>query len=502
MPVTYRRYVDLRLLLPAASAWAGAAYGITATLSDGRAQVVALTLVVLISSVIIGVRPFARRGKHARYPTGSASLLGVLSGFCFLATALSGTLTATTYMNNPLYHANGQRVCVHGAAQNPKQTEYSTWLTAVDLRAARGQVVLSTKTRPPVHAGDAIRTCGVLRSFGAAPTYGIIKPTALQPLPDTGIRAQLRAALEQNTKALTPDQRGLIAGMSIGDSSMLSTETGAAMRTTSTTHLTAISGTHLGIILATINLLIPGRGKIKATTMLGALLMLVSVVGLQPSLVRAGTMCLAVTVGSQLGRTGQSLSSLCATVICWLIINPWLARSYGFALSVCATVAVLFVLERERTAAAQGRVKSSGILGRICGLFAVGLAVQVFTTPLLLTMTGTYPLFAIPANILVAPAVAPTTLLGLLAFICPIPALSTATAHLASWSAQWIIQVTTLLAELPHASLQGNSARIACVITVVAVPIGWWVWARYRGRSPLLMHHWITRKPTTRIQQR
>src|SRR5690606_11441249 len=89
------------------------------------------------------------------------------------------------------------------------------------------------------HQGD--RT--VLRTDG--PPRVVAQPGALL----RGTHA-MRQGLLGATDGLSPQARGLVPGVAVGDTSRLDPALDAAMRTTSLTHVTAVSGGHFAIVVA------------------------------------------------------------------------------------------------------------------------------------------------------------------------------------------------------------------------------------------------------------
>ena len=63
----------------------------------------------------------------------------------------------------------------------------------------------------------------------------------------------------------------------------------------------------------------------------------------EPSVVRAAAMAVVVLVAIATGRPGGGVPALSVAVIVLLAVDPWLARDYGFALSVAATAGLLLL---------------------------------------------------------------------------------------------------------------------------------------------------------------
>ena len=89
--------------------------------------------------------------------------------------------------------------------------------------------------------------------------------------------------------------------------------------------------------------------------------------------------------------------------------RQWLARSYGFALSVLATAGLL-LLARPWGAAISRRLPT--YLRFLGEAIAIPLAAQVVCAPVIVVLSGSISAVAVIANLLAAPLVAPATLLG------------------------------------------------------------------------------------------
>lgn len=95
---------------------------------------------------------------------------------------------------------------------------------------------------PPLRGGE--RATAVLRAEGKGPPHVIRPPSRLQRTAG-GLRAGLRTATED----LGPDARALLPGLVVGDTTRVTPELHEAFRATDLTHLMAVSGANLAILL-------------------------------------------------------------------------------------------------------------------------------------------------------------------------------------------------------------------------------------------------------------
>jgi competence protein ComEC len=189
----------------------------------------------------------------------------------------------------------------------------------------------------------------------------------------------------------------------------------------------AITGTNVTIVcvlaLAVARWL--GLGRRARLVLAGAVLVgFVVLARPEPSVLRAAVMGAIglLALGSSRRRAGVPAAS--AAVLILLVVDPWLARSYGFALSVLATLGLLLWARPWSTALARWVPRPLAVA------LAVPIAAQAACGPVLVLLVGQLSLVSVPANLLAEPLVAPATVLGLAAAV-----VSPVSAQLASWLA-------------------------------------------------------------------
>ncbi|GAB2475947.1 ComEC/Rec2 family competence protein [Xylanimonas ulmi] len=338
-----------------------------------------------------------------------------------------------------------------------------TWALAADTltaravtSAARGRVAVTTsQDAPPYGARVVVRARLAPAPVGAAEAARATAQVAeVTRSPPAVVRATnaMRAGLLDVTEGLSAQARGLVPGMAVGDTSRLPTDLADAFRTTGLTHLTAVSGGHFAIVLTLVTACAgaaraPRSVRIAVVALVGAGFVLL--VRPEPSVQRAAAMCAVTLIGLVLRRPASSVPALAACVAVLLCADPWLARSFGFALS-CAATAGLVLLAPPLLR------RLEPWLGRAFAFaLAVPIAAQVACGPVLVLLSPALPTTSALANLLAAPAVAPATLLGLAATLAaPWWAWGAhALAWLASGATWWIAGVAQWCAALPGALL-------------------------------------------------
>ncbi|MFE6775709.1 ComEC/Rec2 family competence protein [Streptomyces sp. NPDC057702] len=293
---------------------------------------------------------------------------------------------------------------------------------------------------------------------------------------------RLRAGLRDASDGLSADARALLPGLVVGDTSRVSADLDEAFRATDMTHLLAVSGSNLSIVLA---LLIgpphlaaraERRGlaarigvPLRLTALLGGVLTLgfVVVCRPEPSVLRAAACGLITLIAIGTGRRRTLLPALAAAVLALLLYDPWLARSYGFALSVLATGALLTIAPRWSAA-----LRARGVPRRLAEVLAAAAAAQAVCAPVVVVLSARVSLVAIPCNLLAELAIAPATVLGFAALAMgPLaPPVAVGLAWCAGWPVEWLASVARTGAALPGAGVSWPGSW-AGAFTLAAVTV-------------------------------
>ncbi len=295
-----------------------------------------------------------------------------------------------------------------------------------------------------------------------------------------------RTDLRDATASLPADARGLTPAMVIGDVSRVPPNLSDDMRTTGMTHLTAVSGTNVTIVLLSVLwvcgwLRVPRRARVPIC--LVALGLFVLLCRPEPSVARAAVMGLVGLLATSAGRPRAAAPALGGAVVVLLILDPWLARSYGFALSVLATLGLVLFARPWGAWFADRLPDRMAWLGEPV---AIPVAAQVMCTPIIVVLQGAIPLVGIPANLLAAPLVAPATVAGVLVVLVAPVVLPVAAAvgWLAALPTEAIAQIAHSGAAIPGGMLPWPGTTWGAValalITAGVVLCGTWLIAHVR----------------------
>ncbi len=275
------------------------------------------------------------------------------------------------------------------------------------------------------------------------------------------VRARIRAAA---TRHLTDRTGGLLVGFVSGDTRLLPDDDQEAMRATSLTHLTAVSGANLAIVVGGVLLLLEAlrvgarwRRRIIAVSIVS----FAFITRFEPSVLRAGSMALLVLLVGARGMPRDTRHALSGAVLLLVLLDPRLAGSLGLLLSATATAGVLLVapLVAQRLSRLPRRLRT---------VASISIGAQVAVVPLLLTTFGEVPLSSVPANIVAVPAAALAAVLSFLGTLLAIVHIELGAPLF--WLAGGPAHV--VLASAHGFNGIGGAAEITRPITVVALLAG------------------------------
>lgn len=279
------------------------------------------------------------------------------------------------------------------------------------------------------------------------------------------------AAAEPGQLPLGADAPELVIGVVLGDDTGLEAATTKNMRASNLTHLTAVSGEHVALVLAA-TLTLCGPLPVRLKTLIGLFTLVGLVLLVQPSgsVLRAAAMGSVQLVGLSAGRQASALPAWAAGAIVLLLIDPWQACDWGFALSIAATGGLIMLapgLERQ--------------LGRLMPTFfaqlaAIPLAAQLACGPLLIALNPNISMWGVVANMLAAPVVAVVTYTGLAAtaLATALPSLAQLLVLPALWGCAWLECIAHFFAHLPGAQVNWPG-KASGVCSLAALNAGIWL---------------------------
>jgi competence protein ComEC len=324
------------------------------------------------------------------------------------------------------------------------------WVPLIPAVRLGDEVVLTGQAVP---ANDYARSYrSYLSSRGAGGLF--FANHARLTRPGTGWRrdvARFRHAVDARLQTAAPGEAGvLLAGLVTGDDQALADDTRQAFLNTGTTHLTAVSGSNLAllvVILAAAGRTVGWRKRLLwQTAMVVAVWGYATVTGFGEPVVRAALVATGALFASRFGRRADYVTLLVLAGALMVAVSPRMLWSLAFQLSFASSLALTLVL---------ARLDPRSWRSRLWAAFVATAAAQVATLPVLVPVFGEFSLVTLPANLLIVPAVSIAfplaVVVGAVGFASD--ALSAIVALPARLCVAYVFFVVERLANLPGAVL-------------------------------------------------
>ncbi|EWT03153.1 hypothetical protein N865_01685 [Intrasporangium oryzae NRRL B-24470] len=510
--VPVERRVDLRLLVPVLVAWPCIAFG--ALLAPVTGVWCGSAVATLVAAMLVGRRTRPRPGPRRRLVALTLAVIALLlvSAAGHRTVRSTGPLeelasegAVVTIRGTVL--AEPRAVAERGARPGGEASAPARFVVRVDVAEVLGRGTTTAVSAPVLVIGgvewgslawhDDIRA--VVRLGPSEPgddVVAVAKPKGSpqvtgRPGPVLDAAADVRARFRAATAALPADARGLVPALVIGDTSRTPVDLTQAMLDTGMSHLSAVSGSNVTLVLAAAMGgcgLLGVRRRFRPAVALAVLVGFVTLAHPEPSVVRAAVMGCVGLLALSTSRRQAGVPALSGAVTVLLVWDPWLARSYGFALSSVATLGLL--LFAQPWGRAIGR-RLPPRMARLGPVLAVPVAAQAVCTPIVVPLQGSVSLIAVVANLLAAPLVAPTTIVGVAVALLSVAGVGAAgwVAWGAALPALGIARVARVCADAPFGSVDWDGsaagAALLAVATALLIALGPWLWHRSRLRPML-----------------
>lgn len=437
--------------------------------------------VVLTLALLVTAR---RRGRLAAVVTPAASAL------VFGAVVVAALVRQEQVAENPVAALAEERAVVSVAATVTSDPRRITGRFAdqvmlrVQVREVTGRgaswalstpvLVLGDEDWLDLRLGATIRAAGRLGAADGPDLAGVLLARGSPEVtagPDLWWRGAdaVRASLRNSVAHRPADQRALVPALVDGDDAALADDLADDFRTTGLTHLLAVSGTNLTLVVGFLLVLARWSGvRGRWLYVVGALGIagFVLLARTEPSVLRAAVMGSVGLVAMGVNGRERGTRALGVAIVALLLVDPGLATSIGFALSVLATAGILLLAPGWRDALGHWLPRW------LAEAVVVPAAAQLACTPLVAAISGQVSLVAVAANLVVAPAVGPATVLGLSGGLLGLlwTPLGRVAGTLAGWCVAWIIAVAQHGASLPSAAVDWGTGVLPLVaLTLLTV---------------------------------
>lgn len=290
------------------------------------------------------------------------------------------------------------------------------------------------------------------------------------------IRARVRSAIEAS---MPEPQAALAVGVVTEDRTSIPQPVLDAFRTSGTTHILAISGQNMTLLVGAVYLFF-GMGSTRRRMpgwMLGVVLLLLAFytvfTGATPSVIRAAVMSAVLLMSQAFGRRFDPISALAVSAAAMAMWEPNVLADGGFLLSFAAMVGLAqvspFVLR------ALSKLKVPLLLS---APLSAGIGAQVVTVPLIMLYTGRISLVSPLATLTTEFALLPLMIAGIVLGIGgPLFAPLGTLLGIIAWPwATWMLTSVQMWASLPAASIETGTVGAGMLVPyyLLVALLVWW----------------------------
>lgn len=327
-------------------------------------------------------------------------------------------------------------------------------------RTVPGTIKMSGFGAHMVYRGDVLQISGKLYpTRGAAQAsigYAQFEVVGSRPSFVDGARRKFTAGMQS---ALPEPLASFGLGLLVGQRNTLPTEVSQALLMVGLTHIIAVSGYNLTILLEASRRLLGNRSKFQSTFVALALIgLFLLFAGSSASIVRAAVISIIGLAAWYYGRTvrplllimlAAALTAYASPIYFWSDISWYLSFLAFFGVLVLAPLVARRLLGKKQPSL-------------MVQIMIESMCAQIMTIPIVLYIFGQVSLIGLPANMLVVALIPLAMLLSLIAGIAGM--IIPAVAGWLAWPAQilltYMLDVAHILSRVPHVFVQNVSLSI------------------------------------------
>mgnify|MGYP002852004280 CR=1 FL=1 len=253
------------------------------------------------------------------------------------------------------------------------------------------------------------------------------------------------------------EAEALVDAMTTGNKTAISKETKDKFSKAGISHVLALSGFHLTVIVTLLDVLLM-RGLFKRKWRKFTALIIIPVIwafafiaGLPPSLVRATAMCSVIQLAMVIGNVQQLKNACGIALFVMLLWNPMLVMDVGFQLSFLSIIGIAMI----GIPLSEWFRYKVGKWGYVTDVIVISMVCTLFTFPVVAYHFGQVPIYSILSNLLVS-IVATLFMWAAIMwwiFVWCIP-VNDAITHILDFLANTMVFIADKVAGLPFATVQ------------------------------------------------
>lgn len=293
------------------------------------------------------------------------------------------------------------------------------------------------------------------------------------PLPDcvlvhrTGERMlayREQLLLQYRQGGIGADSYAMVAAMTLGDKSALTSTIRESFNITGAGHVLAISGLHLGILYMMVSFLVRGL-RLRMVTQIVTILLIWAfafLVGMTASVVRSATMLTIYGLLSLGYRQKMSVNVLAFTAIVLLVIHPQSLFDIGFQMSFLAVLAILLFFPFFNSIFSERWLMEHRLVRWLWGMTALSLSAQIGVAPIIAFYFHRFSTCFLLSNFVVIPCAYLIIIGALLLFITKLSVFATALITITTFMSHALDTIATL----PYASIDNLYPTLSQTILI------------------------------------
>lgn len=281
----------------------------------------------------------------------------------------------------------------------------------------------------------------------------------------------------------------VVAAMTLGDKSLLTSETKHAYALSGASHVLALSGLHLGIIYMILSLLTLGRRyhALHQSLLVAAIWCYVVIVGMPTSVVRAAVMISVYALLAVVRRQSTPLNTMAFAAAILLLVNPLNLFDVGFQLSFTAVLFILLLYRPLSSIIPEPWLQRHPLVRWVWTLAVVTCVAQLGVAPLVAYYFSRLPVYFLLTGFIVIPAAtAVLYLAAALLLTSPVAALQQFVATLLMLLVMTLNRLLSHIATWPSASVfipHLSPFHVVIIYTLVFIGVG--LFLRWRNKALL-----------------
>ncbi len=383
-----------------------------------------------------------------------------------------------------------------------KQLQFDAKKVIVESTGERltGKVSLSGFGLNAVFAGDEVQATGKLRSSLGSYQGRISYAQLVLVDHHNSIIYELRRRFTAGVQSALPEPLASFGmGLLIGQRNTLPVGISQALLMVGLTHIIAVSGYNLTILLRSADKVSGKRSKRVATLLSLALIAIFLLfAGTSASIVRAAIVSLLSIAAGYYGRSFKPLVLILLAAAITAYANPYYVWSdTSWYLSFLAFYGVMVVAPMVRSGWSQKRQDSI-----VLGVALESLCAELMTLPFVLFVFGQMSFIGLVANVLVVALVPLAMLLTLVAGLAGM--ILPAFAGWLAWPARiiltYMLDIANMLSHIPHIFVQnvGFSIVQMLVVYVMLVLVSGALYHKVRPRKVLIVKNMVVDSMSTK----